>query len=411
MRIEFSPPDINEEDIQAVVDALRSGWITTGPRTKLFEQELAKWCNTPRVACLNSATAALECALRLLDIGPGDEVITSAYTYTASASVICHVGATPVLVDTAPGSYEMDYDKLALAITPRTKVVIPVDIAGDMGDYDRLETVLDAAASRYQPKAGSLQEAFGRIVVLADAAHSFGALYKGRPCGSVADFSAFSFHAVKNLTTSEGGALTWKPREGLDDEYLYKQLMLLSLHGQNKDALAKTKAGSWEYDIVAPLYKCNMTDVVAALGLSQLKRYKDMLARRRVVLESYARGLAHLNVEVLCKPLFDEASGQATVSSSHLCMVRLTGATEAFRNSFIEGMAQREVACNVHFKPLPLHTAYKNLGFDIADFPQALAQHQNQVTLPLHTKLTDEEVAYIIEAFEATYRECASLDV
>ncbi|HBT95939.1 MAG TPA: capsular biosynthesis protein [Coriobacteriia bacterium] len=401
MRIEFSPPDITEADIQAVADALRSGWITTGPRTKEFERELASWCKTEQVACLNSATAALECALRLLDIGPGDEVITSAYTYTASASVICHVGATPVLVDTAPDSYEMDYDLLARAITPRTKAIIPVDIAGVMCDYDRLFATLTLVADRYDPRPGTLQEAFDRIPVLADGAHSFGATYKGRPSGSVADFTSFSFHAVKNLTTAEGGALTWKPRQGLDGEALYKQVMLLSLHGQNKDALAKTKVGAWEYDVIAPLYKCNMTDVSAALGLSQLVRYPEMLTERHAHLARYSEGLAGLDVEIL------EHVSDDGASSAHLCMVRLTGRREEFRNRFIECMAERGVTCNVHYKPLPLLTAYRNLGFDIGDFPQAFARYENQVTLPLYSKLSAEEVGYVIEAFKASYQECA----
>ncbi len=454
MRIEFSPPDISEADIQAVVDALRSGWITTGPRTKQFERELAAWCKTPRVVCFSSATAALENALRLLDIGPGDEVITSAYTYTASASVICHVGATPVLVDTASDSYEVDYGQLAQAVNARTKAVIPVDIAGVMCDYDRLYDSLHSRAQLYTPKAHTLQEAFDRVPVLADGAHSFGAVYKGKPSGSVADFTTFSFHAVKNLTTAEGGALTWKPREGLDDEGLYKRCMQLSLHGQDKDALAKSKAGSWEYDIVEPLYKCNMTDITAALGLSQLKRYPELLARRRALLEQYVQGLEHVPVEVFYRGRYewaphsragvvtssmaqesssspslnshlsrdDEAGSEKGTkreslllppsnSSAHLCMVRLRGASEAFRNAFIEGMAKREIVCNVHYKPLPLLTAYKNLGFSIADYPQAFAQYKNEVTLPLHTNLSDSDVAYVIESFEATYEECINAGV
>jgi dTDP-4-amino-4,6-dideoxygalactose transaminase len=430
MKIDFSPPDINETDIQAVVEALRSGWITTGPRTKKFEQELALWCATPQVACLNSATAALECALRLLDVGPGDEVITSAYTYTASASVICHVGATPVLVDTAAGSYEMDYDRLAEAITERTKVVIPVDIAGAMCDYDRLFAVLAGVADRYRPQADTLQEAFDRVVVLADGAHSFGALYKGKPSGAVADFTAFSFHAVKNLTTSEGGALTWKQREGMDSDALYKRVMQLSLHGQDKDALAKNKAGSWEYDIIAPLYKCNMTDVSAALGLSQLERYPQLLSRRHAILERYTTGLAGLAAELLdhgsaegvegverssLEPVptekYPDSVEGLTVSSGHLCMVQLTGVSEAFRNLFIERMTKKEVACNVHYKPLPLLTAYKNLGFNIADYPRAHARFKRQVTLPLHTKLTDLEIDYVIDAFKASYEECVRAGV
>ncbi|MDR2586948.1 MAG: DegT/DnrJ/EryC1/StrS family aminotransferase [Coriobacteriales bacterium] len=401
MRIEFSPPDITEAEIAAVADALRSGWITTGPRVKRFEQELASWCETPKVACLNSATAALECGLRLLGIGPGDEVITSVYTYTASASVICHVGATPVLVDTAPGSYEMDYEALAAAVTSRTKAVIPVDIAGVMCDYDTLFATLANVAERFSPTPGTLQETFNRPIVLADAAHSFGATYRGRPSGAVADFTAFSFHAVKNLTTAEGGALTWRAREGLSDERIYKRLMLLSLHGQDKDALAKNKPGSWEYDIIEPLYKCNMTDVVAALGLAQLERYPALLTRRRALLEHYQAALVSPDVEVLAH--YTERGD----SSGHLCLTRLVGKGEDFRNRFIERMAAREVACNVHYKPLPLLTAYRTRGFRVEDFPRAYARYQNEVTLPLHTKLTDAEAEYVTDAFKAAYQECA----
>ena len=399
MRIEFSPPDITEAEIEAVVDVLRSGWITTGPRTKQFEQELAGWCQTPKVACLNSATAALECALRLLGIGEGDEVITSAYTYTSSASVICHVGATPVLVDTAPGSYEMDYKALADAVTTRTKAVIPVDIAGAMCDYDVLRAQLEGVAERFSPTPNTPQEAFDRVIILADGAHSFGATWQGKPSGAVADFTAFSFHAVKNLTTAEGGALTWQAREEVDDDRLYQQIMLYSLHGQNKDALAKNRAGAWEYDIIAPLYKCNMTDIFAALGLAQLKRYRQLLDRRRVIFERYASELTSDEVEFL-QHFTDKGN-----SSAHLCLVRLMGKGEDFRNRFIENMAKREVSCNVHYKPLPLLTAYKDLGFSIQDFPNAYAQYKNEVTLPLHTKLTDDDVDYVIESFRAAYNE------
>ena len=402
MRIEFSPPDITEAEIQAVAETLRSGWITTGPRTKQFERELAEWCQTPRVACLNSATAALECALRLLGIGEGDEVITSAYTYTASASVICHVGATPVLLDTAPGSYEMDYNLLAGAITRRTKAIIPVDIAGVMCDYEALFAQLEQSKQLFSPTPGTLQELFDRIIVIADAAHSFGATRWGKPSGSVADLTAFSFHAVKNLTTAEGGALTWRPRQGLDDEALYREIMLYSLHGQSKDALSKSEAGAWEYDIVAPLYKCNMTDIFAALGLAQLQRYSQILARRRAIFERYVNALASEEVEFI-RHFTIEGS-----SSAHLCMVRLLGKDEAFRNQFIKSMGERDVACNVHYKPLPLLTAYKNLGFRTEDYPHAFAQYQCEVTLPLHLKLSDEEVDFVIKTFRAV---CGELDV
>jgi dTDP-4-amino-4,6-dideoxygalactose transaminase len=404
MRIDFSPPDITEAEIEAVADALRSGWITTGPRVKQFEQELAQWCQTSKVFCVNSATAALECALYLLGIGPGDEVITSAYTYTASASVICHVGATPVLVDTAPGSYEMDYDALMRAVTPRTKAVIPVDIAGVMCDFDALTAALGSVAERFAPTPGTLQEAFDRVPILADGAHSFGATYKGSPSGAVADFTAFSFHAVKNLTTAEGGALTWRPRAGLDDEALYKRAKLFSLHGQDKDALAKSRAGDWEYDVIAPLYKCNMTDVVAALGLVQLRRYPALLEARRALLEQYTSKLA-LKLSSSEAELLAHYTATGN-SSGHLCLVRLVGKDEHFRNRFIERMAAHEVACNVHYKPLPLLTAYKALGFSIDDYPHAHAQYKNEVTLPLHTRLSLEDVDYITTAFEASYQEC-----
>jgi dTDP-4-amino-4,6-dideoxygalactose transaminase len=405
MRIEFAPPEITDAEVQAVAEALRSGWITTGPRVERFEQELASWCKTSRVACLSSATAALECALHLLGIGPGDEVITSAYTYTASASVICHVGATPVLVDTAPGSYQMDYRLLSAAVTERTKAIIPVDVAGVMCDYDLLFQALGEARACFNPASNTLQECFDRPIVVADAAHSFGATYQGQPSGALADFTVFSFHAVKNLTTAEGGALTWRAREGLDDDALCQQIRLFSLHGQNKDALSKNKAGAWEYDIVAPLYKCNMTDVAAALGLAQLERYPRLLVRRRAIIEHYDSGLSPEHAETL-RHYTEQCS-----SSGHLYLVRLIGKGENFRNRLIECMARREVACNVHYKPLPLLTAYRNLGFDIGDFPNAFRQYENEVTLPLHTRLTDEDVEYVIDSFAESYRECVQSGV
>lgn len=392
MKIPFSPPDITEAEIAEVVDALRSGWITTGPKTKRFEKEIAAYCGTSAAVCLNSATAAMECALMLLGVGEGDEVITSAYTYTASASVICHVGARPVLVDTAPGSYEMDYDALEAAITEKTKVVIPVDIAGVMCDYDRIFEIVNRKKSLFCA-SNALQEAFGRVIVLADAAHAFGARRKGVRCGQAADFTSFSFHAVKNLTTAEGGALTWRPVPGVPDEGLYQQLMLLSLHGQSKDALAKTKLGAWEYDIVMPGYKCNMTDIMASIGLAQLKRYPDLLARRREIIAYYDSALEGRGVEVL------RHYGQDFASSGHLYLTRLSGRGEAFRNDVITAMAQEGVACNVHYKPLPMMTAYQRLGFDIGDYPNAFAQYQNEVTLPLHTLLSDEQVEYIADVF------------
>ena len=391
-RISFSPPDITQAELDEVADALRSGWITTGPKTKEFEREIALFAQAERSATFASATAALECALRAIGVGPGDEVITSAYTYTASCSVICHVGATPVLCDVAPGSYEMDYDALPDLVTERTRAVIPVDIAGRMVDYDRLFAALDSASDRWKP-ATELQSAFDRVIVLADAAHSFGATYQGRPSGSVADFTAFSFHAVKNLTTAEGGALAWRAG-AFDSDELYRRFMLQSLHGQTKDALAKNRAGAWEYDIAFPGWKCNMTDIQAALGLAQLRRYPASLARRRAIVERYERNLGECDVELL------RHYGEDFESSGHLMLVRLTGKSSAFRNALIERMANDGVATNVHYKPLPLLTAYRDLGFAIADFPNALAQFENEVTLPLHTLLSDEDVDYVAGSFK-----------
>lgn len=391
-RISFSPPDITQAELDEVADALRSGWITTGPKTKEFEREIALFAQAERSATFASATAALECALRAFGIGPGDEVITSAYTYTASCSVICHVGATPVLCDVAPGSYEMDYDALTDLVTERTRAVIPVDIAGRMVDYDRLFAALDSTSDRWKP-ATELQSAFDRVIVLADAAHSFGATCQGRPSGSVADFTAFSFHAVKNLTTAEGGALAWRAG-AFDSDELYRRFMLQSLHGQTKDALAKNRAGAWEYDIAFPGWKCNMTDIQAALGLAQLRRYPASLARRRAIVERYERNLGECDVELL------RHYGEDFESSGHLMLVRLTGKSSAFRNALIERMADDGVATNVHYKPLPLLTAYRDLGFAIADFPNALAQFENEVTLPLHTLLSDEDVDYVAGSFK-----------
>ena len=392
MKISFSPPDITEQEIEEVAQALRSGWITTGPRTKEFERLIAEYCHTEKAVCLNSATACMELILHLLGVGPGDEVITSAYTYTATASVTCHVGAKVVMVDTAPDSFEMDYDKLAEAITPRTKVIIPVDLAGVVCNYDKIFEIVNAHKALFVA-ANPIQKAFGRVVVLADAAHAFGAQRHGRMCGEIADFTSFSFHAVKNLTTAEGGALTWRNIPGIDNEWIYKQFMLLSLHGQNKDALAKTQLGSWEYDIVSPAYKCNMTDVVAAIGLIQFKRYPSILERRKMLIQRYDDAFLPYNVQVLNH--FSETHS----SSGHLYLVRLLGKDEAYRNKVIEAMAERGIACNVHYKPLPMMTAYKQLGFDIANFPQAFNQYRNEITLPLHTCLTDEEQAYIISNF------------
>ena len=390
--IPFSPPDMSEAEILEVAEALRSGWITTGPKTKEFERQIAAYCGTDKAVCLNSATACMEMILHVLGVGPGDEVITCAYTYTATASVTCHVGAKVVMVDTAPGSFEMDYSKLTDAITERTKVIIPVDLAGVVCDYSKVFAAVEAKKYLFKP-ANEIQKAFGRVVVLADAAHAFGAQQNGKMCGNIADFTSFSFHAVKNLTTAEGGALTWKPIPGIDDEWIYKQFQLLSLHGQNKDALAKTQLGAWEYDIVAPNYKCNMTDVMAGIGLAQFKRYPQMLSRRREIIEKYNDGLSGCNVEVLGH------YGENHASSGHLYLVRLLGKGVEERNAVITKMAERGIACNVHYKPLPMMTAYKNLGFDIADYPNAFAQYVNEVTLPLHTRLTDEDVEYVISNF------------
>ena len=391
-KIPFSPPDITESEVYLVSEALRSGWITTGPKTKEFERLIAMCCQTDQAVCLNSATACMELILRVLGVGPGDEVITSAYTYTATASVTCHVGAKVVMVDTAPDSFEMDYDKLADAITEKTKVVLPVDLAGVVCDYDKIFAAVESKKHLFSP-VNDIQKAYGRVIVLADAAHAFGAKWHGKMCGEIADFTSFSFHAVKNLTTAEGGALTWRNHDGVDNESLYKQFQLLSLHGQNKDALAKTRLGAWEYDIVAPYYKCNMTDVMAGIGLAQLKRYPEMLYRRRQIIERYNEGLRGCDVQVL------DHFGDDHSSSGHLYLVRLLGEDVEYRNAVIERMAERGIACNVHYKPLPMMTAYKNLGFDIVDYPNAYNQYHNEITLPLHTSLTNEDVEYVISNF------------
>ena len=390
--IPFSPPDMTEAEAIEVREAILSGWITTGPKTKEFERIIAICCQTKKAVALNSATAAMELTLRVLGVGPGDEVIVPAYTYTATASVVHHVGAKIVMVDVAPDSFEIDYDRIADAITERTKVVMPVDLGGVMCDYDRIFAAVESKRELFRP-ANDIQKAFGRVVVLADAAHAFGARWHDRMCGEVADFTSFSFHAVKNLTTAEGGAITWRPIEGIDDEWLYKQYQLLSLHGQNKDALAKTQLGAWEYDIVAPDYKCNMTDIAAAIGLVQLRRYAEILKRRRDIIGRYNKALEHCNVQVL------NHYGDDHQSSGHLYLVRLLGKDAEYRNEVIRKMAERGIACNVHYKPLPMMTAYKNLGFDMKDYPNAYRQFENEVTLPLHTCLTDEDVEYVIGNF------------
>ncbi len=398
MNIPFSPPDVGEEEILEVAEALRSGWITTGPRTKLLEREIAAYVGVDSCVCLNSQTACAELALRVLGVGEGDEVITSAYTYTASASVIAHVGARIVLVDVAPDSFEMDYDALEAAITEKTKAIIPVDLGGVPCDYDRIFDIVARKKHLFRP-ASDIQAALGRIAVMADTAHSLGASRKGVMTGAIADFSSFSFHAVKNLTTAEGGALTWRTIDGVDNADIYKKLQLLSLHGQSKDALAKTQLGAWEYDIVGTWYKCNMTDVAAAMGLSQMKRYPTMLARRREIIARFDDALKPLGVEVL------DHYNDVHTSSGHLYLTRVPNITAEERNEIIIKMAEQGIACNVHYKPLPMHTAYKNIGFDVKDYPNAYARFANEITLPLHTCLTDEQVAYIIENYVEILKE------
>lgn len=392
MNIPFSPPDIGEEEIKEVIDALKSGWITTGPKTKQFEKEIAKMCNTEKAVCLNSATAALELTLRVLGIGPGDEVITSAYTYTASASPIEHVGAKIVLVDTQKDSLEMDYEQLKNAITEKTKVIIPVDIAGIMCNYNEIYKIVEEKKNIFKAD-NDIQKLYNRILVVADSAHGIGAKRDNKMSGEYADFTTFSFHAVKNLTTAEGGAVVWKNLSGLDNEYIYKQYQLLSLHGQTKDALNKTKIGAWEYDIVAPYYKCNMTDINAALGLAQLKRYPQMLKRRQEIISKYNKAFNDLPVELL------NHKDDNHTSSRHLYLVRINNINEEQRNEIIMKMAEKGIACNVHYKPLPMLTAYKNLGFNISDYPNAYNMYKNEITLPLYSILTDEQVEYIIENF------------
>lgn len=398
MNIPFSPPDITEQEINEVAEALRSGWITTGPRTKELERQVAQYCGTERAVCLNSQTACAEMALRVLGIGPGDEVIVPAYTYTATASVVYHVGAKIVMVDCQRNSFEMDYDQVSAAITEKTKAILPVDLGGVPCDYPRLFEVVEEKKPLFRGKT-KMQNAFGRVAILADTAHSFGAEQGGKKTGSLADFSSFSFHAVKNFTTAEGGALTWRNVPGIDNEEIYKQVQLFSLHGQSKDALAKTKLGAWEYDIVGPWYKCNMTDVAAAIGLSQMQRYEGMLQRRKEIIGRYDNALKPLGVETL--PHYTERHQ----SSGHLYLSRIPGISAEQRNEIITKMAERGVACNVHYKPLPMHTAYKNLGFDIQDYPNAYAHFANEISLPLHTCLTDEQVEYVIESYTDVLKE------
>lgn len=400
MNIPFSPPDISQAEIDSVVETLKSGWITTGPKTKKFESEISEYIGTEKTACLNSATASMEMTLRLLGIGPGDEVIVPAYTYTASCSVICHVGADPVMVDIYKGQPVMDLELMEKAITDRTKAIIAVDLAGIICDYDRIFQIVEKNKNRFCPsEENDIQKKLGRIAVIADSSHGFGAVRNDRRSGMHADFTCFSFHAVKNLTTAEGGAVTWKNIEGIDNEWIYKQYMNLSLHGQTKDALNKTKAGSWEYDIVSPAYKCNMTDIQASIGLEQLKRYPEMLERRREIIAKYDAAFAGKNISLLAHSSKDHCS------SGHLYFIRPAGVTEEQRNEIIVKLAERGIASNVHYKPLPLLTAYKNLGFDIKDYPNAHDYYKNEITLPLYSRLTNEQVDYIIEGFDDILKE------
>ena len=394
MRIEFSPPDITQLEIDEVVDTLKSGWITTGPKTKRLEQELSVFTNTDKTVCLNSATAAMELTLRVLGVGAGDEVITCAYTYSASASVIDHVGAKIILVDTNKEDKFMDLEALENAITEKTKVIIPVDLAGKPCKYDEIFEIVERKKALFKPN-NKLQEKIGRVVVMADAAHSLGAEYKGKPSGSIADFTCFSFHAVKNFTVAEGGSVTWNRKLGLNDDEIYREFQLLSLHGQSKDALSKTQLGSWEYDIVAPNFKCNLTDIASGIGLAQLKRYPDLLKRRFEIVERYNKGFEGTRVKPFVH--FEEDKK----SCCHLYIVNIEGASEEERNEIIVKMAEKGIATNVHYKPLPMHTAYKNLGFDIKNYPNAYNNYKSQITLPLHTLLTDEQVDYIIENLKA----------
>ncbi|MCF3942629.1 DegT/DnrJ/EryC1/StrS family aminotransferase [Oceanobacillus alkalisoli] len=387
--IPFSPPDITNAEIEKVIKSLKSGWITTGPKTKEFEKKIAEYVGVNKAVCLNSATSSMELTLRILGIGPGDEVITSPYTYTASASVIEHVGAKIILVDTEPNSFEMDYDQVADAINENTKAIIPVDIAGKMCDYDKIYEIIERKKELFKSK-NEIQTQINRVIVMADAAHSFGADRKGLKSGQAADFTCFSFHAVKNLTTAEGGAVVWRNDLGLDDDWLYKQFMLYSLHGQSKDALTKSEKGSWEYDIVYPAYKCNMTDITASIGLVQLERYKKMLQRRKEIIGMYDQAFSSMNVQTL------KHFGKEYSSSGHLYLLRILGINEERRNNIISKMAEVGVSCNVHYKPLPMFTAYKNLGFDIREFPNAYEQYKNEISLPLHTSLSNGDIEYVI---------------
>lgn len=403
MKIPFSPPDLTDAEIEEVASAIKSGWITTGPKTKELEREVAALCHTNKAVCLSSQTSCAEMALRLLGIGEGDEVIVPAYTYTASAEIVCHVGARLIFIDSQPDSLEMDYDAVEKAITDKTKVIIPVDLAGIPCDYDRIFSIVEKKKSLFKP-SNDIQSKFGRIIVCADTAHAFGSSWHGKPIGSVADFSAFSFHAVKNFTTAEGGALTWKPNDALNDEELYKRVQLYSLHGQSKDALSKNQLGSWEYDILGPWYKCNMTDIHAAIGLAQMKRYPSLLKHRREIIEKFDNAFKPLGVHTL--PHFTDEY----TSSGHLYLTRIfkkngEPISDEERREIIIKMAERGITTNVHFKPLPMMTGYKKLGFDIKDYPNAYAHYANEISLPLFSRLTDEEVDYIIDNYTDVIKE------
>lgn len=403
MKIPFSPPDLTDAEIEEVASAIKSGWITTGPKTKELEREVAALCHTNKAVCLSSQTSCAEMALRLLGIGEGDEVIVPAYTYTASAEIVCHVGARLIFIDSQPDSLEMDYDAVEKAITDKTKAIIPVDIGGVPCDYDRIFSIVEKKKELFTP-SNDIQSKFGRIIVCADTAHAFGSTWHGKPIGSVADFSAFSFHAVKNFTTAEGGALTWKPREDLNDEEIYNQVQLYSLHGQSKDALSKKQLGAWEYDILGPWYKCNMTDIHAAIGLAQMERYPALLKRRREIIEKYDRAFKPLGVHTL--PHFTDEH----ISSGHLYLTRIfkkngEPVSDGERREIIIKLAERGITTNVHYKPLPMMTGYKKLGFDIKDYPNAYAHYANEISLPLFSRLTDEEVDYIIDNYTDVIKE------
>lgn len=403
MKIPFSPPDLTDAEIEEVASAIKSGWITTGPKTKELEREVAALCHTNKAVCLSSQTSCAEMALRLLGIGEGDEVIVPAYTYTASAEIVCHVGARLIFIDSQPDSLEMDYDAVEKAITDKTKAIIPVDIGGVPCDYDRIFSIVEKKKELFTP-SNDIQSKFGRIIVCADTAHAFGSTWHGKPIGSVADFSAFSFHAVKNFTTAEGGALTWKPREELNDEEIYNQVQLYSLHGQSKDALSKNQLGAWEYDILGPWYKCNMTDIHAAIGLAQMERYPALLKRRREIIEKYDRAFKPLGVHTL--PHFTDEH----ISSGHLYLTRIfkkngEPVSDGERREIIIKLAERGITTNVHYKPLPMMTGYKKLGFDIKDYPNAYAHYANEISIPLFSRLTDEEVDYIIDNYTDVIKE------